>query len=38
VVTAAIDEMSFLAPSSIGDVLTVRAMVNDAHRSSMRSG
>ena len=38
VVTAAIDEMSFLAPVFIGDVLTVRAMVNDAHRSSMEIG
>ncbi len=38
VVTAAIDEMSFLAPVFIGDVVTVRAMVNDAHRSSMEVG
>ena len=37
-VTAAIDEMSFLAPVFIGDVVTVRAMVNDAHRSSMEVG
>jgi uncharacterized protein (TIGR00369 family) len=38
VVTAAIDEMSFLAPVFIGDVVTVRAMVNDVHRSSMEVG
>jgi acyl-CoA hydrolase len=30
--------MSFLAPVFIGDVLTVRAMVNDVHRSSMEIG
>jgi len=38
VVTAAIDEMSFLAPVHIGDVVTVQAMVNDVHRSSMEVG
>jgi uncharacterized protein (TIGR00369 family) len=38
VVTAAIDEMSFLAPVFIGDVLTVRAAVNDVHRTSMEVG
>jgi acyl-CoA hydrolase len=38
VVTVAIDEMSFLAPGFIGDVLTVRAMVNDVHRTSMEVG
>lgn len=38
VVTAAMDEMSFLSPVYIGDVLTVRAMVNDAHRTSMEVG
>ncbi len=35
VVTATMDEMSFLAPVYIGDLLTVRARVNDAHFSSM---
>ncbi len=38
VVTAAIDEMSFLAPVFIGDVLILRAMVNDVHRTSMEVG
>lgn len=38
VVTAAVDEMSFLAPVFIGDVVTVRAMVNDTHRTSMEVG
>ena len=38
VVTAALDDMSFLAPVFIGDLLTVRAMVNDAHRTSMEVG
>ena len=38
VVTAAIDEMSFLAPVLLGDVVTVRAMVNDVHRTSMEVG
>jgi uncharacterized protein (TIGR00369 family) len=38
VVTAAMDDMSFLSPVYIGDLLTVRAMVNDAHRSSMEVG
>ena len=38
VVTAAMDEMSFLAPVYIGDLLTVRARVNDAHRTSMEIG
>jgi uncharacterized protein (TIGR00369 family) len=38
VVTAAIDEMSFLAPVFIGDVVTVRAMVNEVHHSSMEVG
>ncbi len=38
VVTAAMDDMSFLAPVFIGDLLTVRAMVNDAHRTSMEVG
>ena len=30
--------MSFLAPVYIGDLVTVRAMVNDAHRTSMEIG
>ena len=38
VVTAAMDEMSFVSPVFIGDVVTVRAMVNDAHRTSMEVG
>jgi uncharacterized protein (TIGR00369 family) len=38
VVTAAMDDMSFLSPVYIGDLLTVSAMVNDAHRSSMEVG
>ena len=32
------DDMSFLAPVYIGDLLSVRAMVNDAHRTSMEVG
>ena len=38
VVTAAMDDMSFLAPVFIGDLVTVEAMVNDAHRTSMEVG
>ncbi|MHB8719002.1 MAG: acyl-CoA thioesterase [Candidatus Dormibacteria bacterium] len=38
VVTASMDDMSFLAPVFIGDLVTVRAMVNDAHRTSMEVG
>lgn len=38
VVTAAMDDMSFLAPVHLGDLVRVRAMVNDAHRSSMEVG
>lgn len=38
VVTAAMDDMSFLAPAYIGDLVTVRAMVNDAARTSMEVG
>jgi uncharacterized protein (TIGR00369 family) len=38
VVTAAMDDMSFLAPVYIGDLVTVQAMVNDAHRTSMEIG
>jgi uncharacterized protein (TIGR00369 family) len=37
-VTAAMDDMSFLSPVYIGDLVTVRAMVNDAHRTSMEIG
>ena len=38
VVTVAMDEMSFLEPIYIGDVVTVRAMVNDVGRTSMEVG
>ena len=38
VVTASMDDMSFLAPVYIGDLLRVRASVNDAHRTSMEVG
>src|SRR5437660_540959 len=38
VVTATMDDMSFLSPVYIGDLVTVRAMVNDAHRTSMEIG
>lgn len=38
VVTAAMDDMSFLSPVYIGDLVTVQALVNDAHRSSMEVG
>lgn len=38
VVTAAMDDMSFLAPVFIGDLVTVQAMVNDAHTTSMEIG
>lgn len=38
VVTASMDDMSFLAPVYIGDLVSVRAMVNDAHRTSMEVG
>ena len=38
VVTAAMDDMSFLSPVFIGDLVTVQAMVNDAHRTSMEVG
>jgi acyl-CoA hydrolase len=38
VVTAAMDDMSLLSPVFIGDLVTVRAMVNDVHRSSMEVG
>ena len=38
VVTVAMDEMSFLEPIFIGDVVTVRATVNDVGRTSMEVG
>ena len=38
VVTVAMDEMSFLEPIYIGDVVTVRAMVNDVGRTSIEVG
>ncbi|HWB71410.1 MAG TPA: acyl-CoA thioesterase [Egibacteraceae bacterium] len=37
-VTAAIDELSFLEPVHVGDVLIVRARVNDAGRTSLEVG
>lgn len=37
-VTAAIDELSFLEPVSVGDILVVQARVNDAGRTSMEVG
>ena len=37
-VTAAMDEMSFLEPVYIGDVVTVKASVNEAFTSSMEVG
>jgi acyl-CoA hydrolase len=37
-VTAQMDEMSFLEPVFLGDVLTVKAMVNEAFGSSMEVG
>jgi acyl-CoA hydrolase len=38
VVTAAIDEMKFRRPVHVGDVLTLRATVNAAWRTSMEVG
>jgi uncharacterized protein (TIGR00369 family) len=38
VVTVAMDEMSFLEPIFVGEVVTVRAMVNDVGRTSMEVG
>lgn len=38
VVTASMDEMSFLIPVHLGELVTIRAMVNDAHRTSMEVG
>ncbi|MEW6059397.1 MAG: acyl-CoA thioesterase [Actinomycetota bacterium] len=37
-VTVAMDEMSFLAPVRIGDIVTVRASVNDVGKTSMEVG
>jgi uncharacterized protein (TIGR00369 family) len=38
VVTARIDELSFLAPVYVGDLVTARASVNDVGRTSMEVG
>jgi acyl-CoA hydrolase len=38
VVTVAMDEMSFIEPVFVGDVVTVRAMVNDTGRTSLEVG
>jgi acyl-CoA hydrolase len=38
VVTAAMDDMSFLTPVNVGDLLFVKATVNDAYRTSMEIG
>ncbi|MFN2609931.1 MAG: acyl-CoA thioesterase [Actinomycetota bacterium] len=38
VVTAAIDEMSFIEPIALGDLVTVRASVNDVGTTSMEVG
>lgn len=38
VVTVAMDEMSFIEPVYVGDVVTVKAMVNDTGRTSMEVG
>lgn len=38
VATAAIDHMSFLHPVKVGDLLTVKASVNDVGRTSMEIG
>jgi len=37
-VTVAMDDMTFIEPVFLGDIVTVRAMVNDAGRSSMEVG
>ncbi|MDQ3990828.1 MAG: acyl-CoA thioesterase, partial [Actinomycetota bacterium] len=37
-VTATMDEMSFIEPVYLGDVVTIRAMVNDVGRTSMEVG
>jgi len=38
VVTVALDEMSFMEPVYVGDVVTVKAMVNDTGRTSVEVG
>jgi uncharacterized protein (TIGR00369 family) len=38
VVTVAMDEMSFMEPVRLGDLLTVKAMVNDVGTTSMEVG
>ena len=38
VVTAAVDEMSFVAPVHVGDLVTVKASVNGVGRTSMEVG
>jgi acyl-CoA hydrolase len=38
VVTAAMDEMQFIEPVYVGDVVTVKAMVNDTGRTSLEVG
>jgi len=38
VVTVALDEMTFLEPVFVGDIVTVRAMVNDSGRTSLEVG
>jgi acyl-CoA hydrolase len=38
VVTVALDEMSFIEPVYVGDVVTVKAMVNDTGRTSLEVG
>jgi acyl-CoA hydrolase len=38
VVTVALDEMSFMEPVYVGDVVTVKAMVNDVGRTSVEVG
>jgi uncharacterized protein (TIGR00369 family) len=38
VVTAAMDEMSFIEPVYLGEIVTVRAQVNDVGRTSMEVG
>lgn len=38
IVTAAMDEMSFLEPVYLGEIVTVKAQVNDVGRTSMEVG
>jgi acyl-CoA hydrolase len=38
VVTVAMDEMTFMEPVYVGDVVTVKAMVNDVGRTSLEVG